>query len=964
VLDSQVPSWQSWQLGVTQATGQLLSQKQWKLAIASALETLGHTTEVDRIDLWFLSGFNPGGTAALHHHCGWQVSGVPPWLPEVFDDFADGLGQQMASQLSLVFSGQRLTVRNQEVAGLGTVAVELLPVQMPQKHWGVLSFTRLHGQLQWTAVEHSLLAGFALHLGQVMQFRQRSAGLVRRSFAIANRQRQATKTFIQRQSESRLYQQNQVLVALSRRKHLHQGNFTLALQDITQAAVQTLDIERTGIWIYNSERTEIDCLNLYEQSSDRHSQGQKLLACQCPDYFKALEQARILAIHDAHTDSRTQEFAATYLLPLGITSMLDAPIWLRGQMVGVLCHEHIGRQRQWTVEEQQFAAALADFVSLAMESRDRTQAQAALQSSQERLSSFFHATFEAVVIHNQGQIIDVNQAAESLFGYTKAELINKSVLDLAAPEVRHIILQRLQVPSEELLEAIGLRKDGSTFFGEVSGKDIEYQGRPARVVGVRDITDRKRAEQERRLSAQRDALLGEIALRIRRSLDLQEILEQTVAEVRAFLKADRVFIGFICQAEGDRPQPQAKIMAESVDPQWQSCLDALIQDPPYLTALINLSQSGEVEMINDTHQASGLPINADALKAYQVRAGLAVPITLYQPQPEQTSNSTLNQPQQRYFGVLVAHQCSGPRQWQPFEVDLLEQLATQVAIAIQQAELYQQLAALNANLEHQVQERTAQLQQNMQELKELNQLKDVFLHAVSHDLRTPIMGTLLVLNNLLNSSAPTADASISSTASVPTDSPSPIQIPQAVIQRMIQSNNRQLALIDSLLEIHASDAQGIVLHRQPTELATLVKSIAEDLEPLLHKNQAVLNNYVTADLPLVEIDSTQLRRVYENLITNALKHNPLGLNLTLRATLQENKLLCTVQDNGIGISPEQSQHLFDLYFRGSGSRHLTGIGLGLYLCRQVINAHGGEIGVLSSSDTGATFWFTLPINLI
>jgi PAS domain S-box-containing protein len=959
VLDSQVSSWQSWQLGVTQATGQLLSQKQWKLAIASALETLGHATEVDRIDLWFLSGLSPGGTPVLHHHCGWQTPGVPLWSPEVLDDFASGLGQQIFSQLSLISAGQQLTVENQEILGLGTVSVEILSVQMPQKQWGILSFTQQPGPLHWTAVESSLLAGFALHLGQVMQFRQRSASLVRRSFAIANRQRQATKTFIQHQSESRLHQQNQVLVALSRRKHLHQGDFALALRDITQAAVQILDIERTGIWIYNSERTEITCLNLYEQSSDRHSQGQKLSANQCPNYFKALEQERILAIHDAYTDIRTQEFAATYLLPLGITSMLDAPIWLRGQMVGAICHEHIGNQRQWTVEEQQFAAALADYVSLAMESRDRAQAQAALQSSQERLSSFFHATFEAVVIHNLGQIIDANQATESLFGYTRAELINMSIFDLATPEMRDLIVQRLKFPSEEIIEAIGLRKDGSTFFGEVSAKDIEYQNRPARVMGIRDITVRKQAEQAIRLSAQRDALLGEIALRIRRSLNLQEILERTVAEVRAFLKADRVFIGFLCQAEADRQHPQAKIMAESVDPQWQSCLDALIQNTPYLTALINLSQSGEVEMINDTHQASNLPINADVLKAYQVRAGLAVPITLYQPQPEQASNSTSTQ---RYFGVLVAHQCSGPRQWQPFEVHLLEQLATQVAIAIQQAELYQQLAALNANLEHQVQERTAQIQQNMQELKELNQLKDVFLHAVSHDLRTPVMGTLLVLNNLLNASAPTTSADTASTSVTSTNAPSSLLIPQTVIQRMIQSNNRQLALIDSLLEIHASDAQGIVLHRQPTNLATLVRSIIEDLEPLLHKNQAVLNNYVTADLPLIEIDPTQLRRVYENLITNALKHNPLGLNLTLRATLQENMLLCTVQDNGIGISPEQSKHLFDLYFRGSNSRHLTGIGLGLYLCRQVINAHGGEIGVLSSSDTGATFWFTLPLS--
>jgi signal transduction histidine kinase len=72
-------------------------------------------------------------------------------------------------------------------------------------------------------------------------------------------------------------------------------------------------------------------------------------------------------------------------------------------------------------------------------------------------------------------------------------------------------------------------------------------------------------------------------------------------------------------------------------------------------------------------------------------------------------------------------------------------------------------------------------------------------------------------------------------------------------------------------------------------------------------------------------------------------------------------ICCTVEDDGVGISPEQCEHLFDLYVRGDRSRHSMGLGLGLYLCRQIIGAHGGEIGVISSPDGGAIFWFTLPL---
>jgi GAF domain-containing protein len=102
------------------------------------------------------------------------------------------------------------------------------------------------------------------------------------------------------------------------------------------------------------------------------------------------------------------------------------------------------------------------------------------------------------------------------------------------------------------------------------------------------------------------------------------------------------------------------------------------------------------------------------------------------------------------LGAVIANQCSEPRHWTLMEIDLLEQMSQQVAIAIQQGQLYQELAQLNTNLERQVEERTAQLQQKMQELQELNRVKDVVLHTVSHELRTSVMGNLMVLNNLLN----------------------------------------------------------------------------------------------------------------------------------------------------------------------------------------------------------------------
>ncbi len=257
----------------------------------------------------------------------------------------------------------------------------------------------------------------------------------------------------------------------------------------------------------------------------------------------------------------------------------------------------------------------------------------------------------------------------------------------------------------------------------------------------------------------------------------------------------------------------------------------------------------------------------------------------------------------------------------------------------------------------------------------------LFIHALSHDLRNPVAGMLMVLKNWQTKTGES------------------IAIPRSVLERMIQGSEQQLRLIDSLLEVHAGEVRGLVLHCDRIELKAVVAAVATDLEPLMNESKATFKNLIPDDLPAVNADTTQLWRVFSNLIANALKHNLPGLNLTVSAkvislkktlinqiklkqdidqspipnsqfpipnsqfpiTDSPNMICCTVEDDGAGILPEQCEHLFDLYVRGYQSRHSVGLGLGLYLCRQIIAAHGGEIGVISSPGAGAIFWFTLPL---
>lgn len=235
-------------------------------------------------------------------------------------------------------------------------------------------------------------------------------------------------------SERRLRKQSEVLVELTRRSGTYSDDLPIRLQQITEAASRSLEVARASIWLYSRDRSKISCLDLYEQTEARHSSGIELSSVDYPTYFAALRTERTIAAHDARADSRTCEFLDPYLTSLGITSMLDAPIWLDGEMVGVVCHEHIGPPRVWAIEEQNFAGSIADLVSLAMEACERQRAEAELQKSQQRLELLFQQAPIAVIEWNtNSEVTAWNPAAEAIFGYSCDEAIGRHAVGLITP---------------------------------------------------------------------------------------------------------------------------------------------------------------------------------------------------------------------------------------------------------------------------------------------------------------------------------------------------------------------------------------------------------------------------------------------------------------------------------------------------------------------------------------------------
>lgn len=187
------------------------------------------------------------------------------------------------------------------------------------------------------------------------------------------------------QTQRRLETQNRALARLSRNEAIGTGDLNAALRAVTEAAAETLGVARVNVWVYCDHDTRIRCLDHYDLTSGRHASGAELTAEKYPAYFRALETQRMIAADNALTDERTREFRQDYLEPAGITSMLDAPIRLRGQMQGIVCHEHVGTPRHWTAEEEQFASTIADFAALALESHQRRRAEEELQKARDLL---------------------------------------------------------------------------------------------------------------------------------------------------------------------------------------------------------------------------------------------------------------------------------------------------------------------------------------------------------------------------------------------------------------------------------------------------------------------------------------------------------------------------------------------------------------------------------------------------
>jgi len=286
----------------------------------------------------------------------------------------------------------------------------------------------------------------------------------------------------------------------------------------------------------------------------------------------------------------------------------------------------------------------------------------------------------------------------------------------------------------------------------------------------------------------------------------------------------------------------------------------------------------------------------------------------------------------------VGMMCLGfgkPHEFDQDTKDLLEVLAAHLAVnvdaALQRAEVQRHQEAMVSHLQR------------------IDRLKDEFLSTLSHELRTP-------LNAFTGFGSILADGVAGELT--------PRQL--SYLERMLGASDHMLSLVEQLLDVANIQGGKLKLRPIPVRFGELARDAFALVENQAARKGITLRLELAADLPDVSCDPTRIRQVMVNLAGNALKFTPAPGIVTLRARPEGRQVHCEVEDTGIGIAADHFELIFDRFAQAdmSNTREADGLGLGLFIAKALVEAHGGSMGLKSELGKGSMFWFRLPLEAV
>ncbi|MDQ1238516.1 MAG: two-component system, NtrC family, sensor histidine kinase KinB [Thermodesulfobacteriota bacterium] len=229
------------------------------------------------------------------------------------------------------------------------------------------------------------------------------------------------------------------------------------------------------------------------------------------------------------------------------------------------------------------------------------------------------------------------------------------------------------------------------------------------------------------------------------------------------------------------------------------------------------------------------------------------------------------------------------------------------------------------------------------QVHEHNELKRGVIATVSHQLKTPLTSLRMSIHLLLGDVVGSLN-----------------EKQTELLMAARDDTDRLVGILDDLLDLKRIQAGKTYLNPKPVFPHVLVREAIEPLLPDAKEKGVTMASDVPTDLPAVNADSSRIRHVFANLILNGLRFTPAGGSITIRAQVTSESVLFSVEDTGVGIPTELMNNVFDLFYRAPGQDQNSGAGLGLSIVKEIVQAHGGEVGVESELGRGSSFYFTLP----
>jgi PAS domain S-box-containing protein len=529
-----------------------------------------------------------------------------------------------------------------------------------------------------------------------------------------------------------------------------------------------------------------------------------------------------------------------------------------------------------------------------------------LRESELKFRNLAEKSLVGIYLIQDGVFKYVNPRLAEIFGYTAEELIDKmGPRDLTHPEDWPLVRENLRKRLKGEVEAIhyefrGVKKTGETIYVEVYGSRTTYQGRPAVIGMLLDITERRRAEEELRRKNAQIMVLRQLDRIISSSLDMSKVYDTFATGVKELVDYDRMSIAIYDEEEDAvrtlmvRAKGKSMIPEGSLRPREGSVVGHVMHTG---RSFIRRDLLEEKEFLED-----------DLLAKEGIRSYVVLPLF-----SKGNAIGTLNLGSRR------------PDAYSGEDLEVLEDLCVQLAMALENSLLYEEL-------------RSAYV-----ELKAVDELKSNIIANVSHELRTPI----------------TIAKGAIELAMMEDDRERRDQLLRMALDALVRQN----FMVGNLIEAARIEKSSRRPKRRPLDLIPVIMDVVRELRPMARKKKVKMTLQLDKDLPIVMADAEQLKHIIRNLLHNAVKFNKEGGRVTVDARPINGSVEVCVEDTGIGISRENLDRIFERFYQVDPglTRHYGGTGMGLAIVKEIVEAHGGKVTVESEVGKGSRFCFTLPI---